>query len=208
MWWVPPSTQPVLGLEGDAPGAAAPRGAAPPAPGSRRAGATTGWRGLRVTRRGDEAVGRAAPAAAPPGRPRARSASGSRSRQSASTSEPWRRSRMPALRRRRKDASGRVSGQRRAARRWPSARPARAARPCAASRARPRGARAPTQASPRSAAWWQADRATSPPIEWPTSAICSTSTGQPRHQLPRAGRPARGRSRRCGGRCCSAARPA
>jgi len=39
-----------------------------------------------------------------------RSASGSRSRQSSSTSEPWRRSRMPALRRRRNVLIMRVSG--------------------------------------------------------------------------------------------------
>jgi CBS domain-containing protein len=41
-----------------------------------------------------------------------RGASGSQSRQSSSTSDPRRRSRMPPLRRRRKFASGRVSGSR------------------------------------------------------------------------------------------------
>ena len=35
-----------------------------------------------------------------------------------------------------------------------------------------------TQAWPRCAPAWQAERATSPPIEWPTSAISSTSSGQ------------------------------
>jgi hypothetical protein len=34
-----------------------------------------------------------------------------------------------------------------------------------------------THESPRSAAWQQAERATSPPIECPTSASDSTSTG-------------------------------
>jgi hypothetical protein len=35
-----------------------------------------------------------------------------------------------------------------------------------------------THSAPSSAARWHALRATSPPIEWPTSAIRSTSTGQ------------------------------
>ena len=35
----------------------------------------------------------------------------------------------------------------------------------------------PAQAAPSSAPRWHALRATSPPIEWPTSAIRSTSTG-------------------------------
>jgi hypothetical protein len=34
------------------------------------------------------------------------------------------------------------------------------------------------QAASASLAWQQALRATSPPMEWPTSAIWSTSTGQ------------------------------
>ena len=50
-----------------------------------------------------------------------------------------------------------------------------AARRCAGCRARPCGARADAQSPP----WWHALRATSPPIECPTSAICSTSVGQP-----------------------------
>jgi hypothetical protein len=33
------------------------------------------------------------------------------------------------------------------------------------------------QSAPSSLAWQHALRATSPPIEWPTSAICSASTG-------------------------------
>ena len=113
--------------------------------------ARAGWRGLRGDRRGDEAVRRALEqrhllqAAA-------RSASGSRSRQSSSTSEPWRRSRMPALRRRRKRGEQARLRQRRRARRSRSARPARAARPCAASRARHVAhARAPSVAPRRRA---------------------------------------------------------
>ena len=106
----------------------------------------------------------------------ARSASGSRPSQSLSTSEPWRRSRMPALRRRRKRRTG-ASRAPRGGRARRSARPGPAARPGAACRARRRGGRGrPTPVRAR-AAWWQALRATRPPIECPTSAICSTSTG-------------------------------
>ena len=59
---------------------------------------------------GDEAVGGALEQRDLGAAPCERSASGSWSRQSSSTSEPRRRSRMPALRRRRKRANGRVSG--------------------------------------------------------------------------------------------------
>ena len=109
----------------------------------------------------------------------ARSASGSRPRQSSSTSEPWRRSRIPALRRRNRPPIARVSG-RRAARRRRRARP-RAAAPrggvCRATRCDG----APHPAGAATCARWQALRATSPPIEWPTRAISPTETGR-RHE--------------------------
>ena len=105
-------------------------------------------------------------------------------------------------------AGSRRRGASRAARRAPrsrSARPAPAARPCAACRARPRGGRArPTRVRPRPPGG--SATATRPPIECPTSAICSTSHRPRRRTAPRAARPASGRSRRCGGRCCSGRR--
>ena len=84
---------------------------------------------------------------------------------------------MPSLRRRRKRASGRVSGTALQRVRSRSGRPARAARPCAASRARRRGARGRPRRRPRSAAWQPRCGRPARPSSARRARSRSTSTG-------------------------------
>ena len=108
----------------------------------------------------------------------ARSASGSWPRQSSSTSQPWRRSRMPALRRRRKRAAAGSRGRRAGRRSDVHALGQRRARVRRAQRddwrTRPS---TPAGALPAGAA------ATRPPIECPTMAI----SRRPREQCEQRG---------------------
>ena len=149
----------------------------PPARGSRRPGATPGGAGSGARSRPRSSASRP-PAAGPPGRPR-RAARPDRARASR------RRPASPGAGRgcRRcggaaSDASGRVSGSACSAA-LAQCTPCASGAPMCGDPSETTWRTRPTQASPRSAAWWQADRATSPPIECPTSAIRSTSTGQP-----------------------------
>ena len=127
-------------------------------------------------------------AAGPRAHAAARRASGSRPCQSSSTSEPDRRSRIPALRRRRKPANGRVSGshaergarvvhgrlERRAGVR--RAERDRVARRAPAQSSRPRGRRCAPRARPSSA---RRARSARPHVPAATSASSSAASERP-----------------------------
>ena len=194
----------VLGLERDAPVARPRPRRSARARGRRRSGGRRGWRGLRVIVAATKQC--VAPSSSGTSvRAAARRACGSRSRQSSSTSEPWRRSRMPALRRRRNEPNGRTSGsaceagarhvnglRERRAHVWRAERHDVADEPGPARRARRR----------------RSDRRCGTPGR-PSSGR-SARSARPRRarprRAPRAARTASARSPRCGAPCCSGAR--